>query len=151
MINGRHLTIIPPIVINGQEKPLDCALADGDKAAYTPVETVADALRQAGIDSGQNSIVVYVNDQRVQLDGPASVMVNGKPGHLSQPIRDGDRIECQPQAKAKFILADIFGYTSPIAWKISNRSSFGINDQPAGYTDEISGGDRIRLEIDHKN
>ncbi|HPT93906.1 MAG: cell division FtsA domain-containing protein [Limnochordia bacterium] len=151
MINGRHLTIIPPIVINGQEKPLDCALADGDKAAYTPVETVADALRQAGIDSGQNSIVVYVNDQRVQLDGPASVMVNGKPGHLSQPIRDGDRIECQPQAKAKFILADIFRVYQPHRMEDIKQIKFWINDQPAGYTDEISGGDRIRLEIDHKN
>lgn len=150
IINGKQLTLVPRIKVNGQEQPLSYALADGEQVAYTPVETATDALKLAGIGADQNSIVVSVNDQRVQLDGPSQILVNGNPAAFDQVVRDGDRIECQPQAKTKFILADIFRVYQPHRLDEIKQIKFWVNDQPAGYTDEIRGGDRIRLEIDHK-
>ena len=151
MINGKHVTLFPTIRVNGQEQPPTYTLADGDQVTYTPIETMAAALQQAGIGGIQSSIVVYVNEERVQLNGPSQVLLNGKPGSLDQAVRDGDRIECQPQAKTRFILADIFQVYQPHRLQHIKQIKFLINGQPAGYTDEINNGDRIQLEIDHKD
>lgn len=150
IINGEHTAIIPAITVNGQEQPLTYALDDGDSITYEPVETVGAALKRAGVEVVQSSITVYVNDEKVELKGPPRVLINGQPGSLDLAVNDGDRVECRPQSEARFILADIFQVYQPYRLEDIKQITFWINGQPAGYTDQIHGGDQIRLEIDHK-
>ncbi len=150
-INGRHLTVMPQIKVNNQIQPLTYTLNDGDCLTFEPLETIAEALKQAGIDVQPNAIVVSVNNQPVRLQGPVRVLVNGKPGTLDQAVEDGDRIEYQAQPKARFILTDIFRVYQPEQLDQVKQIKFVLNGKPAGYTDPINDGDQIELLIDHKS
>ncbi|NLM68708.1 MAG: pilus assembly protein PilM [Firmicutes bacterium] len=151
VINGKPVTAVPQIKVNNQIQPLTAVLSDGDHLVYQPIDTVAVALQAAGVAVQPNAIVVHVNNQPLKLQGPVRVQVNGEPGALEQAVKDGDRIEYQPQPDTRFILADIFRVYQPEQLDQVKQVKFWLNGQPAGYTDYIKDGDQIELKIDHKD
>jgi len=147
IINGKQITIMPKITVNGQPQPLQYQLFTGDSVQFEPIVTVAQALELAGITADKHSITVSVNHQQVKLETPAKILVNGRVVTSSEPVHDGDRIEYQSSGRARFILTDIFRVYQPDMLKHAKHVKFFINGEEAGYADTLQDGDSIRIEV----
>lgn len=117
-INGRVVTIPgtlgrPALVrLNGRPAALDARIKAGDAIEVGKPEDGADAVATVGevarllpetaaLAAGDGVVRFHVNGQPLQLPvPPPTVLVNGSPASLSDPVADGDKLYVAPSPSA---------------------------------------------------
>ncbi len=104
-INGKEVRIQQITYVNGEASKPDRILKDSDIIESKEPRTLGEALKAAGYPPTGRKIHYTLNDNNAQYVVSPEIILNDTPATISEPIREGDRIEYQMTAEPK--LSDV--------------------------------------------
>ncbi|HHY93061.1 MAG TPA: hypothetical protein GX511_06940, partial [Firmicutes bacterium] len=152
-LGGRRYTLpfaACRLVLNGRAAQPDDPVRPGDALDYTLPETgpsIASAL--AGRIAPAPPLRVKVNGQLLSLpDSGTTILVNGRPARLDDPLPRGASISLVP-GRSSAILSDLFALVD-----VKKNAPPGghlvmsVNGEPADFTTPLKDGDSVELRWD---
>ncbi|MDD5746307.1 MAG: cell division protein FtsA [Candidatus Omnitrophica bacterium] len=110
-VNGTQIECAPQVLLNGFPAGLDTVLTDRVTIECSREVTAADALKNAGIDTGalqEREIVVMVNKEpRVLSQSNFQLMIDDKQAGLRSQVKEGSIIDFQPNKTAFYKVRDV--------------------------------------------
>ncbi len=96
--NGKNISYIPKVFMDGQEVDEEVEIKDGAKILYIPNTDLDQFLKQRGIERvGERKIQIKLKGQEHILPEKQIISVNGRPVEKNLPLDNGDRIEYSVQ------------------------------------------------------